>query len=74
MPYEVAPRFTGDPQMKRGGLGPYAPGEYSDDTQMAVCIARVAATGGDLHPSRSARTACASALSRSRRSCCRTRP
>jgi len=31
-----------------GGLGPYAPGEYSDDTQMAVCIAEVAATGADL--------------------------
>jgi ADP-ribosylglycohydrolase len=48
VPYEFAPRFTGDPQMKGGGLGPYAPGEYSDDTQMAVCIARVAATGADL--------------------------
>jgi ADP-ribosylglycohydrolase len=31
-----------------GGLGPYEPGEYSDDTQMAVCIAEVAATGADL--------------------------
>lgn len=35
-------------QMRGGGLGPYAPGEYSDDTQMAVCIAEVAATGADL--------------------------
>jgi ADP-ribosylglycohydrolase len=26
-----------------GGLGPYAPGEYSDDTQMAVCIAQALA-------------------------------
>lgn len=33
------------PQMIGGGLGPYAPGEWSDDTQMALCIARVAATG-----------------------------
>lgn len=37
-----------DPVMKGGGLGPYAPGEWSDDTQMAVCIARVAATGADV--------------------------
>ena len=29
-----------------GGLGPYAPGEWSDDTQMAVVIARVAASRG----------------------------
>ena len=29
--------------MQGGGLGPYAPGEWSDDTQMAVIIARVAA-------------------------------
>lgn len=48
VPYEFGSPFTGDPQMKGGGLGPYAPGEYSDDTQMTVCIARVAATGADL--------------------------
>ena len=30
------------------GRGGYGPGEYSDDTQMAVCIALVAATGADL--------------------------
>lgn len=48
VPYEFAPRFDGDPQMLGGGLGPYASGEYSDDTQMAVCIARVTATGADL--------------------------
>ncbi len=48
VPYEFAPRFTGDPQMIGGGLGPYEPGEYSDDTQMAVCVAEVAATGVDL--------------------------
>jgi ADP-ribosyl-[dinitrogen reductase] hydrolase len=35
-------------EMRGGGLGPYAPGEWSDDTQMALCIARVAATGVDL--------------------------
>lgn len=34
--------------MSGGGYGDYAPGEWSDDTQMAVCIASVAATGADL--------------------------
>lgn len=34
--------------MLGGGLGNYAPGEYSDDTQMAVCIAQVSATRADL--------------------------
>lgn len=47
VPYEFAtarydPRRG--PEMIGGGLGPYAPGEWSDDTQMAMCIARVAAT------------------------------
>ncbi|MEU0489923.1 ADP-ribosylglycohydrolase family protein [Nocardiopsis sp. NPDC006139] len=42
VPYEFRPRLTRNqtPQMIGGGLGPYAPGEYSDDTQMAVCIAQ----------------------------------
>src|SRR3954453_2791337 len=50
VPYEFKARLRDEdqPQMIGGGLGPYAPGEYSDDTQMAVCIARVAATGADL--------------------------
>lgn len=50
VPYEFGPRLTeGDePQMRGGGLGPYEPGEWSDDTQMAVCIAEVAATGAYL--------------------------
>ena len=41
VPYEFAARRSEDqvPGMVGGGLGPYAPGEYSDDTQMAVCIA-----------------------------------
>ncbi|MFK5645232.1 ADP-ribosylglycohydrolase family protein [Ornithinimicrobium sp. LYQ121] len=51
VPYEFASRrfdpVTG-PQMVGGGLGSYAPGEWSDDTQMAACIARVSATGQDL--------------------------
>ncbi|MEV6818558.1 ADP-ribosylglycohydrolase family protein [Nocardiopsis dassonvillei] len=42
VPYEFRPRLTQNqpPQMIGGGLGPYAPGEYSDDTQMTVCIAQ----------------------------------
>ncbi|MFI5955559.1 ADP-ribosylglycohydrolase family protein [Cryptosporangium sp. NPDC051539] len=42
--YEPAQRgpADGDPRMLGGGYGAYAPGEYSDDTQMAVVIARVA--------------------------------
>lgn len=49
VPYEFTsgPR-DGPPAMIGGGLGPYAPGEWSDDTQMATCIAEVAATGADL--------------------------
>lgn len=49
VPYEFGSRaLAGEPRMLGGGLGDYAPGEYSDDTQMAVCIAEVAATGADL--------------------------
>jgi ADP-ribosylglycohydrolase len=49
VPYEFGSRpLEGEPRMLGGGLGDYAPGEYSDDTQMAVCIAEVAATGIDL--------------------------
>lgn len=32
-------------EMRGGGLGPWAPGEWTDDTQMALCIAQVTATG-----------------------------
>ena len=47
VPYEFGPRIQpGQAQMVGGGLGPYAPGEWSDDTQMAICIARVTASGG----------------------------
>jgi ADP-ribosylglycohydrolase len=50
VPYEFQPPLRDDqrPDMIGGGLGPYAPGEYSDDTQLAVCIAQVTATGADL--------------------------
>jgi len=49
VPYEFgsAPLAPSEqPGMIGGGLGPYAPGEWSDDTQMAVVIARVAAGRG----------------------------
>lgn len=36
------------PRMLGGGLGNFAPGEWSDDTSMAMAIAGVAATGADL--------------------------
>ncbi|MFG2470129.1 ADP-ribosylglycohydrolase family protein [Streptomyces canus] len=50
VPYEFQATLRSDqqPQMIGGGLGPYKPGEYSDDTQMQVCIAEVTATGTDL--------------------------
>lgn len=50
VPYEFAATLRDDqqPRMKGGGLGPYEPGEYSDDTQMQVCVAEVAADGADL--------------------------
>ncbi|MEJ7743019.1 MAG: ADP-ribosylglycohydrolase family protein [Nocardioidaceae bacterium] len=50
VPYEFGRPPGGDelPQMRGGGLGGYAPGEWSDDTQMAVAIAEVAATDADL--------------------------
>lgn len=50
VPYEFQATLTEEqrPEMIGGGLGPYEPGEYSDDTQMQVCIAEVAATGADL--------------------------
>jgi len=47
VPYEFGARIdTGDARMIGGGLGPYAPGEYSDDTQMAVAIARTGLDSG----------------------------
>ncbi|MDR0959322.1 MAG: ADP-ribosylglycohydrolase family protein [Propionibacteriaceae bacterium] len=49
VPYEGGMRFSeGHAEMLGGGLGGYEPGEWSDDTQMALCIAQVAATGADL--------------------------
>lgn len=40
--------YDGWPAMICGGLGGFAPGEWTDDTAQAVAIARVAATGADL--------------------------
>lgn len=43
--YEFAAPPLGDVGMIGGGLGGFAPGEWTDDTSMAVCIAQVTATG-----------------------------
>ncbi len=50
VPYEFAtpPGPNAEAEMLGGGLGDFAPGEWSDDTSMAVAIGRVAATGADL--------------------------
>jgi len=50
VPYEFQPTLKKSeiPEMIGGGLGDYEPGEYSDDTQMQVVIAKVAARGADL--------------------------
>ena len=49
VPYEFGCRALEPlPRMLGGGLGGYAPGEWSDDTQMAFCIARVSSTGASL--------------------------
>src|SRR6478752_6325905 len=48
VPYEMAAPPVGEAVMKGGGLGPYEPGEWSDDTQMTLCVARIAAQGIDL--------------------------
>lgn len=50
VPYEFGhpPGRKDVAEMKGGGLGGFAPGEWSDDTSMAVAIAEVASTGADL--------------------------
>jgi len=49
VPYEYGSRpLEGEPQMLGGGLGGIAPGQWSDDTEMACAIAHVTATGADL--------------------------
>ena len=48
--YEFKPRLAPDApvDMIGGGLGPFEPGEWTDDTSMAIAIAEKAATGADL--------------------------
>lgn len=50
VPYEFGPALPAsyEPVMSGGGPFGFDPGEYSDDTAMAVCIAEVSATGADL--------------------------
>jgi len=49
VPYELGRRpLVGEPEQVGGGLGDLAPGQWSDDTEMACVIAEVAATGADL--------------------------
>lgn len=43
--YEFGPPLVGDAAMIGGGLGDWAPGEWTDDTQQAICVARSGATG-----------------------------
>jgi ADP-ribosyl-[dinitrogen reductase] hydrolase len=43
--YEFADPPRGEVSMIGGGLGDFAPGEWTDDTSMALCIAEVTATG-----------------------------
>jgi len=52
VPYEFGIRkLEGEPEQLGGGLGGIAPGQWSDDTEMACVIAQVAATGADLRTS-----------------------
>ena len=48
VPYEfVAPKLEGRPVMKGGGIGGYEPAEWSDETQLSICLAEVGARGTD---------------------------
>ncbi|MDR1189617.1 MAG: ADP-ribosylglycohydrolase family protein [Bifidobacteriaceae bacterium] len=48
VPYEFVtpPIEAGTARMVGGGLGPFEPGEWSDDTQMAICVADATADYG----------------------------
>ncbi|MFC6467396.1 ADP-ribosylglycohydrolase family protein [Gordonia humi] len=50
VPYEFAPRLSAqtEPVMRGGGLGDFAPGEWSDDTAMLMAVARAGAEHGSL--------------------------
>jgi ADP-ribosylglycohydrolase len=47
-PYEFQPPRGPERPIVMGGGGPWGPGEWTDDTAMAVAIAEIAATGTDL--------------------------
>lgn len=42
-PYEFDMPGPAAPAMRGGGLGPWEPGEWTDDTQETICAAQVAA-------------------------------
>jgi len=44
-PYEFAIPGPADPEMRGGGIGPWEPGEWTDDTQLTICLAQAAADG-----------------------------
>jgi ADP-ribosylglycohydrolase len=45
-PYEFAIPGPDQPEMRGGGIGPWAPGEWTDDTQQTICVALAAAEDG----------------------------
>ena len=47
-PYEFQPPRGPELEVVMNGGGPWAPGEWTDDTAMAIAIAEVAAMGVDL--------------------------
>ena len=47
-PYEFQPARGPELPVEMVGGGPWEPGEWTDDTDMAIAIAEVAATGADL--------------------------
>ena len=47
-PYEFQPPRGSELPVEMAGGGPWEPGEWTDDTAMAIAIAEVAATGADL--------------------------
>lgn len=39
-PYEFKIPGPDEPEMRGGGIGPWEPGEWTDDTQLAICVAQ----------------------------------
>jgi len=39
-PYEFGIPGPAEPEMRGGGIGPWEPGEWTDDTQQAICVAQ----------------------------------